>query len=98
MDENCAPNTFVKFTNNSQYLLSSSLDQVIKIWEINFNEKPVKIYKGHDNKHHIDSVDYCLGADDKKLICSGSEDGSIFFWDLQSMKVEYSFMAHKGKF
>lgn len=85
----------MKFSPNSQYLLSASLDQLVKLWEFANKDRPIRTYGGHDNNNYAQSIDYGM-INGKRVVLAGSEDGKIYVWDLQTMEVLHSFTAHKG--
>ncbi|POW17168.1 hypothetical protein PSHT_06491 [Puccinia striiformis] len=94
--ETNAPVTFITFTPNSRYLITCSLDSTVRIWDYRSKEGTVvKSYTGHSNvKYSIparvvsltsnDELDNTIGND---LVLMGSEDGSLYIWDLQSREL-----------
>lgn len=71
------------------------MDQLVKLWEYSNKDRPIRTYSGHDNSIYAQSIDYGM-IDGKRVVLAGSEDGKIYVWDLQTMKVLHSFTAHKG--
>lgn len=83
--DNC-PVSFVRFSPNAQYILSSTLNSSMKLWKFTPTEQGndcVKSYEGHVNlKFCIFSAFY-----QTRYIVAGSEDGRVYMWDLQSKKI-----------
>lgn len=70
-----------KFTPNSKFLLFSNLNSKLGLY--NFKNDLIKEYTGHLN------TEYCLDATfvrhaDKMMVVSGTEDGKVCAWDLNS--------------
>jgi COMPASS component SWD3 len=88
-----------RFSPNGQYVLLSTLDNSIRLWDVN-EGTCVKTYKGHKNEAYCAFSTFCLLQRDeiersdeksderyvekKTCIVSGSEDGKVYIWDLQS--------------
>ncbi|XP_076346422.1 WD repeat domain-containing protein 83-like [Tachypleus tridentatus] len=82
--------TSVSFTKDSQCILASCLDSTLKLIDKNTGEL-LNEYQGHKNvKYHIDS---CLSNDDSSIY-SGSEDGTVYCWDLIDKKLQK--LHHEG--
>jgi len=78
------PVSCARFAPNGKILLVSMMDSSVKLYTDDGNL--VRSYQGHKN------VDYCLFATmfvrtAAKLIISGSEDGSVVIWNLQSKQI-----------
>ncbi|EDO35821.1 predicted protein [Nematostella vectensis] len=87
------PVTSVTFTQDGQCILVSSLDNTVRLMDKDTGEL-LNEFKGHQNKEY--KLDSCLNHTDTHVI-SGSEDGSIHFWDLIEAKLIFSLeKAHKG--
>ncbi|QPG74458.1 hypothetical protein FOA43_001788 [Brettanomyces nanus] len=89
------PVSHVSFPPNAKYVLSSSLDGHLRLWDYMKN-RVVKMYKNSDGESIAEK--YCLGADfvtygEHRLVCSGDEQGRIVFWDIQSKEIK---MVLKG--
>ncbi|ETO33011.1 hypothetical protein RFI_04097, partial [Reticulomyxa filosa] len=85
----------VKYGSNElgNTILSGSDDQSIRMWDIR-SCKQIQIFNGH--KHYVNVVEYSpfvvknsnevgIGSN---VICSGSEDNTVRFWDVRSNKKE----------
>ena len=83
--------SFVKFSHNGKYLLSSSLDGNIKLWNF-LTEKKIKVYNGHVNEQYCISADFDKGTH----VVSGSEDKCIYIWDIQSKQIVQKLEGHTG--
>ncbi|KAJ1504747.1 WD repeat-containing protein 5 [Coelomomyces lativittatus] len=83
--------SFVKFSPNGKYILSSTLNSTIRLWSITTG-KCLKTYSGHLNEN------YCIfGAFSVtcgKWIVSGSEDNRIYIWNLQDKKIVQVLSGH----
>lgn len=85
VDDDNPPVASVKFTPNGQYLLSSTLDSTIRLWSISpgpLQGKCIKAYTGHVNKQFC-----CPPLLLQNCILSGSEDGRILTWDVNTRQV-----------
>ena len=55
-------------------------------------------YRGHKNHRFCIFSAFCLnGADGGKRIISGSEDGHLYVWDLQSRAILQKLEGHHGR-
>lgn len=87
------PVTSVNFTNDGQCILASTLDSSIRLIDKETGAV-LNTFKGHQNKEY--KIDSCLTTKDTHVI-SGSEDGSIYIWDLiQANIVKEIKGAHKN--
>lgn len=98
--EDNAPVTGVRFSPNGKFVLAWTLDSSVRLW--NYVEgRCVKTYQGHRNEKY--SIGGAFGIYDNKekteqrsFAVSGSEDGSIFCWDVQSKEILQRMEAHDG--
>jgi COMPASS component SWD3 len=97
MDDTTPPVSCVKFAPNSKFLLASSMDDKIKLWDY-FASSCLKTYQGHVNKRYCIIFALCYSDDlSQNWVVSGSEDNSIYIWDLQSRKILKKIdQAHSG--
>jgi COMPASS component SWD3 len=81
--------THVRFTPNSKFVLVSTQDSTIRLWNYQ-TSRCVKTYTGHANRT------FCIPACFKgKYIISGSEDHKLYIWDLQSREVVQILDGHR---
>ncbi len=67
----------------SEYILVGSMNSTIGLY--NYQNELLKLYKGHlNNFHQIDAKFFKNEQTGKYMIVSGSEDGYIYGWDLNS--------------
>ncbi|KAI9668371.1 MAG: WD domain protein [Alyxoria varia] len=80
--EDTPPATAVRFSPNGKYILAWMLDSSIRMW--NYVEgRCVKTYQGHTNtKFSLGGAFATYGDPEQAMIVSGSEDGNVFFWDV----------------
>jgi COMPASS component SWD3 len=76
------PVSCVKFTPNSRYLLATTLDNTIRLWDY-MNNKVVKTYSGAVLEKYSCSLGFVRG----EFVVSGDEKGSLIVWDLQTKKI-----------
>ncbi|XP_029653442.1 WD repeat domain-containing protein 83 [Octopus sinensis] len=76
--------TCVTFTKDSQCVLASSLDGLLRLFDKQTGEL-LNEYSGHRNSEY--KIDSCLNNTDN-LILSGSEDGIVYIWDLISAETK----------
>ena len=87
------PITSVQQTRDANAVLVSSLDSTIRLMD-KVNGQLLQSYKGHKN---LDlRIRSSLGLADSVMV-SGSEDGSIYAWDLLESEFIEKFDVHGGK-
>ncbi|KAL4226095.1 Protein nedd1 [Mactra antiquata] len=82
--------TSVCWANDNSYLASISMnDEKIVITDTNHSKKDIILPTGSDN--------LCIDVNDtSRYLLSGSTDGIISVWDLNSQKVKKTYKNHKG--
>lgn len=86
----------VKFSPNSRFILASTQDSTIRLWNYQIS-RCVKTYTGHTNRTYCIPANFSVNTE-PKCIMSGSEDGKIYIWDLQTRQVVQVIEAHRGMY
>ncbi|KAI2697466.1 hypothetical protein CBS147372_7826 [Penicillium roqueforti] len=101
MEDN-PPATCVKFSPNGKYVLAWTLDGCIRMWNY-VQSRVLKTFQGHvNNKYSLSGCFGTYGAENvlyNQPLCfavSGSEDGSILFWDIVSKEILQRLDGHSG--
>jgi mitogen-activated protein kinase organizer 1 len=81
------PVTCVSFSRDGNCILASCLDNTLRLMDKDSGEM-LNSYKGHKNQDY--KLDSCLSHDDAHVV-SGSEDGTVCFWDLIEGNLLHSF-------
>eukprot|EP00775_Hariotina_reticulata_P010433 gene10433-10591_t len=86
IDNGSSPLSHVCFSPNGQYLLQASLNNKLQL--VNFETgKVAKTYTGHQNSKFCSMMTFSTALNQRPSIAAGSEDGSIFVWDVNSKQV-----------
>jgi COMPASS component SWD3 len=97
--EDNAPVVGVRFSPNGKYVLAWTLDSCIRLWNY-VDGRAVKTYQGHVNaKFSIGGAFGTYGTPEYPFafIASGSEDGSVWLWDVGTKNVLQKIEgAHQG--
>lgn len=86
--------SYAKFTPNSQYVLIGTLDDKTRLWDYR-KERVLKNYEGGLNKKYSLSPMF-VKKDNMSYLVSGSEDGFLCIWDVQSTKLVNKVKLHNG--
>lgn len=86
------PVTSVQQTRDSNALLVSTLDSTIRLLDKG-NGQLLQSYTGHQNKDYRVRATLAFGD---SLVISGSEDGSVYAWDLLEGTVVEKLPTHAG--
>lgn len=76
------PVSCIKFTPNSKYLLATTLDNTIRLWDY-MNNKVVKTFTGASLQKYSCNLGFIGG----EFVVSGDEVGNLIIWDLQTKKI-----------
>lgn len=103
VDEDRKAVTAVRFTPNGRFVVAWTLDSCIRLWRYLGEAACVKTYKGHiNNRYSLGGVigDYSTfdehtGLDKiEAFLASGSEDGDVVVWDINSKDVLWRGVGH----
>ncbi|CCE83795.1 Piso0_004383 [Millerozyma farinosa CBS 7064] len=86
-----SPISHVEFSPNGKYILSSSLDGYLRLWDY-MDNKVMKTYSGPKEDDSKVSTSHCCGSkfitrSSSPLIISGSEKSGLLFWDVQTKEI-----------
>ncbi len=77
----------IEFSSNGRHLLTASNWDRVDIWDVNTAKPIVSV-------GHRDTVNSATFSPDEKTIASGSDDGTIRFWDAATGKLINEITAH----
>ncbi len=78
------------FSNDGQYILSTSYDKTIKLWDAS-NGVCLKTFYGHSN--HVNKAVF---NHDLSKIASCSDDKTVIIWDIDSLKILNTLYGHEN--
>ena len=85
----------MRFSPNGKFLLLSSLDSTIRLWDWNL-QQCVKTLQGHLNTKYSVSATMFDAASGAKCVASASEDHKVVVWNLQSKIIQQTLSGHEG--
>lgn len=106
VDEDRKPVTAVRFSPNGSYVLAWTLDSSIRLWRYLGTDGGgcVKTYQGHKNsqyslagtigEYHVTDEDTGM-TKSEAFVASGSEDGDVFVWDINSKDIMWRGSGHR---
>lgn len=100
------PISNVEVSPNGKYILSSSLDGTIRLWDY-MNNKVIKTYNAvnYINGNVLEEVKVCekfncgskfIISSTEPLIVSGSDNLGLIFWNVQTKQVVSNYRLNKG--
>ena len=73
--------TSVQLSANGLQMLSAAKDNSVRLWDVR-SSKALRVFKGHLNtSKNFVRASFGPGSE---LVTSGSEDGAIYIWDLET--------------
>jgi len=91
--EDNPPVSHVRFSPNGKFILVSTLDSKVRLWNYSVG-RVAKTYQGHQNSKHAIPCAFCV-CDNTPWVVSGSEDNSVYIWDLNTREVVQVLEGHK---
>ncbi|ETO29898.1 hypothetical protein RFI_07227 [Reticulomyxa filosa] len=88
--------------SGSNTILSGSMDKSVRLWDIRFS-KQIQKFNGHtDTVWAVDYPPFAIKSSHEvgsssNVICSGSRDNTIRFWDIRSNKKELYLIKGENK-
>ncbi|GAA99993.1 hypothetical protein E5Q_06696 [Mixia osmundae IAM 14324] len=93
VDDTNPPASFARFSPNGKVILACSLDSTIRLWSYH-DDKCLKSYTGHTNAKFACTATFFLASDGRQCVLCGSEDGTIWSWDVTSTAKVGQLVAH----
>ncbi|KAJ8973181.1 hypothetical protein NQ317_007157 [Molorchus minor] len=90
--------TGLALSNDGSYLLSNSMDNSLRIWDVRPYapmERCVKVFTGHQHNFEKNLL-RCSWSPDGSKITSGSADRFVYIWDTTSRRMLYKLPGHNG--
>jgi len=89
------PVTVVRFSPNGKFLLAGSLDNTLRLWDVK-DGKCKKNYSGHKTERFTTFATMATPESGKQLIVSGSEDQSVYVWEVSKSAPLQRLEGHGG--
>lgn len=83
---------FSTFLGDQKYILISTMNNEIELWNYELNEIKRR-YTGHTCNSLV--INFCL-CNDNRYLASGSEDNNVYIWDLDNCKIMQILKGHLG--
>ncbi|KAJ3129777.1 hypothetical protein HK098_000147 [Nowakowskiella sp. JEL0407] len=75
--------TQVKWNKHNEWMLASSHDTDLRVWDMRKGSSPLCVITAHSNK--VYGIDWCGSAQDEIVTCG--QDRLVKFWDIQETRV-----------
>ena len=70
---------FASFSPDGEKLATAAADSIVRIWDLNNMDKPIRELVGHSNAVRVVSF-----SPDSRYVVTGSDDYTLKIWDLES--------------
>jgi Prp8 binding protein len=90
--------TGMALSNDGNYLLSNSMDNSIKCWDIRpfvQGSRCIKEFTGHSHNFEKNLLKVCWSPNDN-LISAGSADRYVYIWNFETCNIERKLGGHNG--
>jgi Prp8 binding protein len=90
--------TGLALSNDGNFLLSNSMDNTIRCWDIRpfaQGSRCVKIFQGATHNFERNLLKVCWSLDDS-LISAGSADRFVYIWNAETTQIERKLGGHNG--
>lgn len=92
----------MRFSRNGKFVLAWTLDSCVRLWDY-VEGRCTKTYQGHTNIKFSLTGGFGIyggsdndGGEQAAFVVSGSEDGNILWWDVQSKAILQKEIGHEG--
>ena len=98
LEPSCDTVTGMSLSPDGSYLLSNSMDNTLRIWDVRPfapQERCVKIIAGHQHNFEKNLLG-CAWSTDGSKVSAGSADRFVYIWDTTSRRILYKLPGHNG--
>jgi len=92
VQESNPPVSCAKFSPNGKFVLAGTFGGTLRLWNY-AQTKPLKVYHGHLNDRYCLHSTFFVNSGITGIL-SGSEDGHVYMWDLQTKRVIQRLSGH----
>ena len=86
------PVSMVRYSPNGKYVLAGTLDGKLRLWK---TSTCCKTYHSHTNTKYCLASDFLVSNPKRHSVVTGSEDGKVYLYDLNSTKTTQILEGHK---